>query len=100
MLSFRTTTNSTLISPEISLTRKHCSVKPNTQQSKKMDKRLTREDEKCMAKEINSIETDAPIVDTSEIGCVIFFIFSIIFKILLHLFIIVLFYVSKFNNYK
>ncbi|XP_012224753.1 transcription factor IIIB 90 kDa subunit [Linepithema humile] len=60
-------TNSTSTSVEISLTRKYCSIKPNTQQSKKMDKRLTKEDEKCMEKEINSMETDAPIVDTSEI---------------------------------
>lgn len=58
------------------LTKKYRSVKPNTQQLKKtLDKTLDgkasrKEDEKFTKKEIDSMETDTPIVDTSEIGCV------------------------------
>lgn len=73
VFTFRTT-NSTLTSAEISLTRKYCFSKPSTQQLKKVEKKLIKEDDKCMEREINLMETDAPIVDTSEIGCVIFFI--------------------------
>lgn len=72
------TVNSTLKSAEALLTKKYRSIKPNTQQLKKtLDKTLDgktsgKEDEKLTKKEINSMEVDTPIVDTSEIGCVIF----------------------------
>lgn len=60
-------------SAEVLLTKKYRSIKPNTQQLKKtldktLDKTLRKEDEEFRKKEINSIETDIPIIDTSEIG--------------------------------
>lgn len=60
-------------STEVLLTRKYRSVKPNTQKLKKtldktLDKTPQKEDEEFRKKEINSVETDVPIVDTSEIG--------------------------------
>lgn len=65
---------SSLKSAEALLTKKYRFIKPNTQQSKKtLDKIAKKEDEEITKKEI-TIETDdtPPIVDTSEIGCVIF----------------------------
>jgi len=51
------------------LTKKYRSIKPNTQQLKKsLDKTPRKEDEEFSKKEINLMETDIPIVDTSEIG--------------------------------
>ncbi|XP_011644014.1 transcription factor IIIB 90 kDa subunit-like [Pogonomyrmex barbatus] len=69
IISFKkpVTVNSTLKSTDVSLTRKCRSVKPNTQQFKEMDKTSRKEDKEFTKKEINSIEIDAPIVDTSEI---------------------------------
>ncbi|XP_011874658.1 PREDICTED: transcription factor IIIB 90 kDa subunit [Vollenhovia emeryi] len=67
------TVNSTLKSAEALLTKKYRSIKPNTQQLKKtLDKELYgktpgREDEEFTKKEISPVETDTPVVDTSEI---------------------------------
>ncbi|XP_011701326.1 PREDICTED: transcription factor IIIB 90 kDa subunit-like, partial [Wasmannia auropunctata] len=66
------TVNSTLKSTEVLSTKKYPSIKPNTQQLKKsLDKtldKISRKDEEFTKKEINSMELDTPIVDTSEIG--------------------------------
>ncbi|XP_071648414.1 transcription factor IIIB 90 kDa subunit [Temnothorax longispinosus] len=67
------TVTSTLKSAEALLIKKYRSIKPNTQQLKKtLDKTLDgktpkKEDEDVTKKEITSMETDTPIVDTSEI---------------------------------
>lgn len=66
------TVNSTLKSTEVLSTKKYPSIKPNTQQLKKsLDKtldKISRKEEEFTKKEINSMELDTPIVDTSEIG--------------------------------
>lgn len=69
-----TTVISSLKSAEALLTKKCRFIKPNTHQLKKtLNKTAKKEDEEITKKEINTIETeDTPIVDTSEIGCVIF----------------------------
>lgn len=69
----RITINSTLKSAEVLLTKKY-PIKlniPKTPLDKTLDNAHRKEDE-VTKKEISSMETDTPIVDTSEIGRVIF----------------------------
>ena len=69
----RITINSTLKSAEVLLTKKY-PIKlniPKTSLDKTLDNAHRKEDE-VTKKEISSMETDTPIVDTSEIGRVIF----------------------------
>lgn len=77
----RITVNSTLKSAEV-LSAKKYSIKLNTPKTP-LDKTLDnvhRKEDEFTKKEISSMETDTPIVDTSEIGCVTsFFIIFIIF---------------------
>lgn len=67
----RVTTNPTLKTAEIPLSKKYRSIKPNTEQLKKTCETSKKENEESPKKEINS--EDIITADTSENGCVIFF---------------------------
>ncbi|CAL1687590.1 unnamed protein product [Lasius platythorax] len=60
------TINSTSKTAEVPLSKKYRSIKPNTEQSKKVYKTSRKEDEELKKKEINSV--DVLIADTSENG--------------------------------
>ncbi|KMQ93424.1 transcription factor iiib 90 kda subunit [Lasius niger] len=60
------TVNSTSKTAEVPLSKKYRSIKPNTEQSKKVYKTSRKEDEELKKKEINSV--DVLIADTSENG--------------------------------
>lgn len=67
----RVTTNPTLKTAEVPLSKKYRSIKPNIEQLKKACEIPKKEDEESTKKEINS--EDVITADTSENGCIIFF---------------------------